>query len=52
MHAYAGFHAVGCVCTIGVLFGVIAVWCKNLRTNIAARACIDLFEGSLPAFRH
>ncbi len=48
MHAYEGLHAVVTICAIGLAFGVVAVWLKQLKTNMIAHAVVDLVAGIAP----
>lgn len=46
-HAYQGWRSVTVICVLGVLFGVLAEWRRNLRTNILVHAWADVWEGWL-----
>lgn len=46
-HAYQGWHAVIVISVLGILYGALAAWRKNLRINIATHAFSDIFEGWL-----
>jgi membrane protease YdiL (CAAX protease family) len=48
MHAYEGSQAVASICAIGIGFGLIAIWRKQLRTNIVAHSTMDLVAGLAP----
>jgi membrane protease YdiL (CAAX protease family) len=47
IHAYEGLHSVISICALGILFGIVALWRKNLWTNMMAHSCIDVLEGVL-----
>jgi membrane protease YdiL (CAAX protease family) len=44
-HAYQGWRNVLVICVLGVLYGALAAWRKNLRANIIAHAWGDFWEG-------
>ncbi len=46
-HAYQGWKAVVVISVLGVLYGVLAAWRRNLRANIVAHAASDIWEGWL-----
>jgi membrane protease YdiL (CAAX protease family) len=46
-HAYQGWTNVIVISLLGVLYGVLAAWRKNLRVNIVAHAATDIWEGWL-----
>jgi membrane protease YdiL (CAAX protease family) len=46
-HAYQGWHAVTVICVLGVLYGALAAWRRNLRVNVVAHAWSDIWEGWL-----
>lgn len=46
-HAYQGWHAVVVIIVLGVLYGMLAAWRRNLRINIATHAFTDFWEGWL-----
>jgi len=48
-HGYQGWKNVVEISVIGVLFGALAVWRRNLRANILAHAWTDVWEGWLSA---
>jgi membrane protease YdiL (CAAX protease family) len=48
MHAYEGPQAVVSICAIGIGFGLVALWRKQLRTNIIAHSAVDLVAGLAP----
>jgi len=48
MHSYEGLHSVASIVLIGLAFGLVAVWRRQLRANVVAHACIDLVEGIAP----
>jgi membrane protease YdiL (CAAX protease family) len=47
MHSYQGWKQVVVIIPLGVLYGVLAVWRRNLRTNMIAHAWSDVWEGWL-----
>lgn len=46
-HAYQGWKSVVVICVLGVLFGVLAEWRKNLRANVMVHAWADVWNGWL-----
>ncbi len=46
-HAYQGWKNVIVISVLGVLFGALAAWRKNLRANILVHAWADTWEGWL-----
>jgi membrane protease YdiL (CAAX protease family) len=46
-HSYQGWKAVVVISALGVLYGVLAAWRRNLRANIIAHASSDIWEGWL-----
>jgi membrane protease YdiL (CAAX protease family) len=46
-HLYQGWKNVIVISGLGVLFGLLAIWRKNLRANILSHALMDLWEGWL-----
>jgi uncharacterized protein len=46
-HAYQGWHNVVVIVVLGVLYGALAAWRRNLRINIATHAFTDFWEGWL-----
>jgi uncharacterized protein len=46
-HFYQGWKNVVVICVLGVLFGVLAVWRRNLRANIIVHAWADVWGGWL-----
>ncbi len=46
-HSYQGWKSVVVITTLGVLYGILAVWRRNLRANIVAHAFSDIWEGWL-----
>jgi uncharacterized protein len=46
-HAYQGWKNVTVICVLGILYGALAAWRRNLRVNIVAHAWSDLWEGWL-----
>ena len=46
-HSYQGWKQVIIIALLGVLYGVLAAWRKNLRANIIAHAWSDVWEGWL-----
>jgi uncharacterized protein len=46
-HAYQGWRNVVVISLLGMLFGVLAAWRRNLRVNIVCHAWADVWEGWL-----
>ncbi len=46
-HGYQGWRNVVVISVLGVLFGVLAAWRKNLRANMISHAWTDIWEGWL-----
>jgi uncharacterized protein len=46
-HFYQGWKNVIVICVLGVLYGALAAWRRNLRANIIAHAWSDVWEGWL-----
>jgi uncharacterized protein len=46
-HCYQGWKQVTVISFLGVLYGALAAWRKNLRANIIAHAWSDVWEGWL-----
>ncbi len=46
-HAYQGWKHVTVICVLGVLYGALAAWRRNLRVNIISHAWSDFWEGWL-----
>jgi membrane protease YdiL (CAAX protease family) len=46
-HGYQGWRNVVVICVLGVLYGALAAWRKNLRANMMAHAWADIWEGWL-----
>jgi len=46
-HGYQGWRNVVIISVLGVLFGVLAAWRKNLRANIISHAFGDFWSGWL-----
>lgn len=47
MHSYQGWKQVIVISALGVLYGSLAAWRKNLRANMIAHAWSDVWEGWL-----
>jgi membrane protease YdiL (CAAX protease family) len=47
MHSYQGWKQVIVISALGVLYGALAAWRKNLRANMIAHAWSDVWEGWL-----
>jgi membrane protease YdiL (CAAX protease family) len=47
LHLYQGWKNVIVISMLGVLFGVLAAWRRNLRANILVHAWGDVWEGWL-----
>lgn len=46
-HAYQGLHQVIIIAMLGMLYGCLAAWRKNLRANMIAHAASDIWSGWL-----
>lgn len=46
-HAYQGWKNAIVICVLGVLFGVLAAWRRNLRSNIMVHVWADVWSGWL-----
>ncbi|HMG87382.1 MAG TPA: CPBP family intramembrane glutamic endopeptidase [Terracidiphilus sp.] len=46
-HSYQGWRNVVVISVLGILYGALAVWRRNLRINIVAHAFTDVWEGWL-----
>jgi uncharacterized protein len=46
-HAYQGWKNVVVICVLGILYGWLFAWRKNLRANIISHAWSDVWEGWL-----
>jgi uncharacterized protein len=46
-HAYQGWRNVVVISLLGMLFGALAAWRRNLRVNIVCHAWTDVWEGWL-----
>jgi membrane protease YdiL (CAAX protease family) len=46
-HAYQGWKNVGVISLLGILFGALAAWRGNLRTNVIVHAWADIWGGWL-----
>ncbi len=46
-HAYQGWKSVIVITVLGILYGVLAAWRRNLRVNIISHAWSDFWEGWL-----
>jgi membrane protease YdiL (CAAX protease family) len=46
-HAYQGWRQVVVISVLGILYGILAAWRRNLRINIATHAFTDIWEGWL-----
>lgn len=47
MHSYQGWKQVIVISALGILYGALAAWRKNLRANMIAHAWSDVWEGWL-----
>lgn len=47
MHSYQGWKQVVVISALGVLYGALAAWRRNLRANMIAHAWSDIWEGWL-----
>jgi membrane protease YdiL (CAAX protease family) len=46
-HVYQGWKQVAIIVVLGVLYGALAAWRKDLRANIIAHTWSDVWEGWL-----
>jgi uncharacterized protein len=46
-HTYQGWKQVIVIAALGILYGALAAWRRNLRANMLAHAWSDIFEGWL-----
>jgi membrane protease YdiL (CAAX protease family) len=46
-HSYQGWKQVVVISVLGLLYGILAAWRKNLRANIISHAWSDIWEGYL-----
>ena len=46
-HAYQGWKQTVVITVLGVLYGILAAWRRNLRANMMAHAASDIWEGWL-----
>jgi hypothetical protein len=46
-HSYQGWTNVIVISVLGVLYGILAAWRKNLRANVVAHAWSDIWGGWL-----
>jgi uncharacterized protein len=46
-HSYQGWKQVVVIAALGILYGALAAWRKNLRANMIAHAWSDVWEGWL-----
>jgi membrane protease YdiL (CAAX protease family) len=44
-HTYQGWKQVIVIAALGILYGVLAAWRRNLRANMLAHAWSDIYEG-------
>ena len=47
MHSYQGWKQTVIIAVLGILYGALAAWRKNLRANMLAHAWSDIWEGWL-----
>jgi CAAX protease family protein len=47
VHAYQGWKQVIVIAPLGILYGALVAWRRNLRASMIAHAWCDLFEGWL-----
>jgi membrane protease YdiL (CAAX protease family) len=47
IHTYQGWKQVLVIAPLGILYGALAAWRKNLRSSMIAHAWSDVFEGCL-----
>ena len=46
-HSYQGWKQIVVISVLGVLYGVLAAWRRNLRVNVITHAATDIWEGWL-----
>jgi CAAX protease family protein len=46
-HSYQGWKSVVVICVLGVLYGALGAWRRNLRANIMVHAWADIWSGWL-----
>jgi membrane protease YdiL (CAAX protease family) len=46
-HSYQGWRSVVVISVLGILYGALAAWRRNLRVNIVTHAFTDIWEGWL-----
>jgi hypothetical protein len=47
VHAYQGWKQVIVIVPLGILYGALVAWRRNLRASMIAHAWSDIFEGWL-----
>ena len=47
VHSYKGWSHVIVIASLGILYGTLVAWRRNLRASMLAHAWSDLFEGWL-----
>jgi uncharacterized protein len=50
MHSYQGWKKIIVIAVLGLLYGILAAWRRNLRANMIAHAWSDVWEGWLRMF--
>jgi membrane protease YdiL (CAAX protease family) len=46
-HSYQGWRNVAVISVLGILYGALAAWRRNVRANIVVHAWTDVWEGWL-----
>jgi uncharacterized protein len=46
-HAYKGWRQVALISVLGILYGLLVLWRRNLRASMMAHAISDMYEGYL-----
>jgi uncharacterized protein len=47
VHSYKGWRQVAIITVLGILYGLLVVWRRNLRSSMIAHAFSDMYEGYL-----
>jgi membrane protease YdiL (CAAX protease family) len=47
LHTYQGWKQLMVIIPLGILYGALAAWRRNLGANMIAHAWSDIFEGWL-----
>ena len=46
-HTYKGWRQVALISVLGILYGLLVLWRRNLRASMMAHAISDMYEGYL-----